>query len=387
MLNIWTIQYYCGMIFVQMVIIKIGQTQSVQMQQKPVQILRMQQNSLLQLPSDEFNRMIIEVEQSPLFVRLSQKEKLIQYQRFPKTDISSNFYKLNEDLVAGTDEPDIQSLLLNKEKIVRHIQKIGLDNFKYYFLYPKLGMSNEEVASGCDLDVSEVKEINRLINELSVISEFYYPSKFKSYELHYCKVASIERDENGFVINYFSPTFSRGRYSINYERFEKLIKHGVFNKSEVKEARKLLKKLELINSCKCTLDLTIQNIVKKQALYLETGDSRSLLPFSQRELAKKIGLAPSSVNQTIRGRSIDTPWGEEIIIKEFFPKPKKFRKELLEQLLKTENELSSDMMIRDKLWEKFGVSISRRSVANLRNELKFPAPGIKKHSNQKQKPL
>lgn len=360
-----------------MAIIKTGQTQSVQMQQKPMQILKMQQANLLQLPSDEFNRMIAEIEQSPLFIRLRQKEKLIKYQRFPKTDISPSFYQLNEDLAAGTDEPDIQSLLLNKEQIIRKIQKIGLDKFKYYFLYPQLGMSDEEIARDCGLGISEVKEINHLINELSIMSEFYSPSNFSSNVIHYRKVASIGRGENGLIINYFSPFFSRGCYLINYEKFEELRKYGTLNKSEVKKARLLFKKLELINSCKCTLDLTLQGIFEKQALYLETGDSRSLLPFSQRELAKKIGLAPSSVNQAIKGRSIETPWGEEIIIKDLFPKPKKFRKELLKQLLETDNELSSDEAIRDKLWERFGVSISRRSVANLRKELKFPATGRK----------
>jgi len=360
-----------------MAAMKIEQTQSLHMQQKPMQILKMQQDSLLQLPSDEFNRMIIEIEQSPLFIRLRRKEKLIQYQRFPKTDISPRLYQLNEDLVAGTDEPDIQSLLLNKEQIVRQIQKIGLGKFKYYFLYPQLGISDEEIAGDCDLDIADVKEINRLVNELSIMSEFYYPSNLNSNTLHYCKVASIERVEHGFTICYFSPSFSRGRYLINYERFEELNKYGIFNKSDVKGARLLFKKLELINSCKCTLNLTLQSIVEKQALYLETGDSRSLLPFSQKELAKKIGLAPSSVNQAIKGRSIETPWGEEIIIKDLFPRPKKFRKELLKQLLETDNELSSDEAIRDRLWEKYGVSISRRSVANLRKELKFPATGRK----------
>jgi len=360
-----------------MEILQLRQSQSLQMQQKTVQILKMQQANLLQLPGDEFNRMITEIEQSPLFIRLRQKEKLIQRQRFPKTDISPSFYQLNEDIVAGTDEPDIQSLLLNKEQIVSQIQKIGLDKFKDYFLFPKSCMSNEEIARDCDLDIANVKEINRIINEFSIMSEFYYPSNLNSNTLHYYKVASIERGEHGFIICYFSHSSSRGSYLINYKRFEELIKFGVFNKFEVKKARLLFKKLELINSCKCTLNLTLQSIVEKQALYLDTGDPKSLLPFSQKELAKKIGLAPSSVNQAIKGRSIETPWGEEIIIKDLFPNPKKFKKEILKQLLETEKELSSDEEIRDKLWEKFGVSISRRSVANLRKELKFPATGRK----------
>ena len=93
----------------------------------------------------------------------------------------------------------------------------------------------------------------------------------------------------------------------------------------------------------------------------------------KKELAERIKLAPSSVSRAIRGKSIDTPWGEEIPLKHFFPKPKRFRKELLKQLLETDKGLSSDETIRAKLQEQFGVAISRRSVANLRKELKFPA--------------
>jgi len=47
--------------------------------------------------------------------------------------------------------------------------------------------------------------------------------------------------------------------------------------------------------------------------------------------------------------------------------------ELLRQLLETEKGLSSDEAIKAKLQEKFGVAISRRSVANLRKELRLPA--------------
>jgi RNA polymerase sigma-54 factor len=124
----------------------------------------------------------------------------------------------------------------------------------------------------------------------------------------------------------------------------------------------------------------LQNIIDKQALYLESGDLRSLLPLSQKELAKKIGLAPSSVSRAISGKSIDTPWGEEVSLKHFFPRPKRFKKELLKQLLETEEELFSDEAIKVKLWEKFGVAISRRSVASLRKELKIPVAWKRKQA-------
>lgn len=358
----------------------MNQTQSTQMQQVLGQILRMEQASLLEMPEDEFKRLIANIEQSSLFKRLYHKEKLIRHQRFPRTDISSGFYQLEEERVVDSYSLDVESLLLNKEYIIRQVKKFGLEKFKRYFLFPEPGITLEEIAKESALTISEVKEINNLVDELSIMSEFYHPSNITSDIISYSKVASVEKDEEGFIIGYFSPSLARGRYAIDYERFEELKTAGVFTEAEVKEARQLLKKLELINSRKDTLTQILQNIIDKQAIYLESGDLWSLLPFNQKDLAKKIKLAPSSVSRAIRGKSIDTPWGEEIPLKHFFPRPKKFKKELLRQLLETNKGLSSDEVIRTKLWEKFGVAISRRSVANLRKELKVPTARRKRPS-------
>ena len=353
----------------------INQTQSLQMQQGLRQAIKMQQATLLQMTDDEFHRLIIEIERSALFLRLRQREKLIHYQRFPKTSISSTFYQLKEETMADPGSLNVESLLLKKEHLVQQIQKMGMERFKQYFLFPDSGVTVDEIARECDLDVAQVQEINSLIDEFSIMSEFYHPSKFSSDAIHYYKVASVDREREGLVISYFSPSLARGRYLINYERFEELNNSGAFNKDEARETRQLFKKLELINSRKDTLNQILQGIVDRQTLYFQAGDLRSLLPVSQKELAKKIGLAPSSVSRAIRGKSINTPWGEEVPLKNFFPRPKRFRKELLGQLIESDAALSSDEMIRIRLKEKFGVAISRRSVANLREELKIPATG------------
>ncbi len=346
---------------------------SLQMRQELSQVLRMEQASLLEMPEEEFQRLIAEIERSPLFQRLYQKEKVIRRQRFPRTDISSGFYQLKEEAVADNSPLDVESLLVNKKCIISQIQKLGVEKFKQYFLFPESGMSAEEIARECELAVSEVEKIISLIDEFSILSEFYHPSALSSEVVHYSKIASVERSREGLVIGYFSPSLARGRYAIDYERFEQLTAGDTLSPSEIKQAKQLLRRLELINTRKDTVSQILQNIVEHQALYLESGKLRALLPFSQKELAKKIGLAPSSVSRAMRGRSITTPWGEEIPLKHLFPRPKRFRKELLRQLLETEGGLLSDEAIKVKLGEKFGVAISRRSVANLRKELKIPA--------------
>jgi len=364
--------------------LKMEQTQSLQMRQELRQILKMEQATLLEMPEDDFNRLIIEIEQSPFFQRLYRKEKLIHHQRLPRTDIASSFYQLKEEVVADTGDIDIESLLLNKEQIVHQIQKLGQEKFKKYFLFSESGTTTEQIARNCNLEISEVKKINDLINEFSVRSEFYHPSNIVSGSIHYSKVASIEQDDKGFVIGYFSIPLARGRYSIDYEKFEGLKTDGKLTEAEAKEARQLFKKLELMNSRKDTLTQILQHIIDKQQLYLDSGNLKTLLPFSQKELAEKIEMAPSSVSRAIRGKSIATPWGKEVPLQHFFPRTKRFKMELLRQLLETDNRLSSDEAIRSRLQEKFGVAVSRRSVSNLRRELKFPAAQEKpKHARDK----
>jgi len=340
----------------------------------------MEQAGLLEMPEDEFQRLIAEIEKNPLFQRLYRKERLIRHQRFPRTDISPAFYELKEELVAGKGSADVESLLLNKEQLVGQIRRLGLDKFKRYFLFPESGMTAEGIAAECGLAVSEVQKINSLIDELSILSEFYNPSALSSEAIHYYKVATVDKDEGGFVIGYSSASSARGRYSINYERFEELKAGGAFTGAESRQARQLFKKLELVNSRKDTITQILHSIIDKQALYLESGNLKALLPFSQQELAKKIGLATSSVSRATRGKSIGTPWGEEVPLKHFFPRPRMFKKELLKQLLEAEEGLLSDEAIRAKLLEKFGVAISRRSVADLRKELKIPAVSKRKQA-------
>ena len=349
------------------------QIQSLQIRQELTQVLRMEQASLLEMPEEEFQRLIAEVERTPLFQRLYQEKKLIRRQRFPGTDISSGFYQLKEEVVAAKGSLDVESLLLSKEHLIGQIQRLGMDKFKQYFLFPESGMAVEEIAEECALPVSEVQKINSLIDEFSILSEFYHPSALSSDVVHYSRIASVENSQHGFIIGYFSPSFARGKYSIDYQKFEQLIAGMAFSETEIKHAKQLFRKLELINTRKDTVSQILQNIVEHQTLYLDSGDLRTLLPLSQKELAKKIGIDPSSVSRAIRGKSIDTPWGKEIPLKHFFPRPKRFKAELLKQLLETEEGLLSDEAIKLKLQEKFGVSISRRSVANLRKELKIPA--------------
>jgi len=350
------------------------QKQSLQVRQEMRQLLRMEQAALLEMPEQEFQRLIAEVEKSPLFHRLYHQEKIIRYQGLPNADLSRHFYELKEDLVADKGSLDLEELLQKREEVVEAIRGLGVERFKRYFLNTEPGLTAKDIARECDLELWEVERINEFVDKFSIMSEFFHPSGIESAKgIHYSRIASVERGSAGFVIGYFSPSLARGRYSIDYERFEKLAGDGFFSPAEAGKIRQLLRRLELINSRKDTLYRILAHVVEKQALYLESGDPRALLPFTQKELAQRIAVAPSSVSRAIRGKSVDTPWGEEKPLKDFFPRPRRFRRELVRQILEGEEEALSDDTIRSKLEEEFGVSLSRRTVSSLRRELRIPS--------------
>jgi len=357
--------------------VNIGQKQSLQTRQELKFLIKIEQANVLEMSEEEFQRLVIDIKNSPLFQRLHEKERIIKYKPLPNSDLSRSFYEVKEEVVASPASFDVESLVADKTELVHEIKGLGLEKFKKYFLYPEAGMTEEEIAQQCQLGISQVRKINSLIDEFSIATEFYNPSVVPGKGIHYSKIASLEESPEGFIIAYFSPVQARGKFAVDYEKFEDLLRAGIFTKAETKEIRQLFRKLELINARKDSLHLILQGIGEKQALFLQSGDPKALLPFAQKELAAKISLAASSVSRAISGKSIDTPWGEKPL-KEFFPRPKRFRKELIKYILEREEEPISDQTIKVRLEKDFGVSLSRRAIASLRKELRIPSSRLRK---------
>ncbi|MDD4923473.1 MAG: hypothetical protein PHF74_01385 [Dehalococcoidales bacterium] len=262
--------------------------------------------------------------------------------------------------------------MTNKNRIIEYIREIGQEKFKKYFLFPEEGFSDAELAEKCDLEISQVKEINALVDDIAILDEFYNPSVMNTNNINYYKIASIERDKTGFTICYLSSALNKGCYEIDYEKFEIITSANNLSDIEVKEAKNIFHKLEIINKCKETLHRILIYIIEIQGTYLDSGDDRLIRPLSQKELAINIGVTPSAVCRAIKCRTIVTPQGKEVILKDLFPGPKKFKITILKKIIETEAGLLSDAQIKKILQEQYGINISRRSVTNLRNIIKVP---------------
>jgi hypothetical protein len=353
-----------------------GQVPNVQTRQIPKLMAGVKLSRFMELPEDEFRKLVKEIEEDPLFKRLfyppRPQEKIIKYSRFPRVELSRQFYELRESVVPSENSFDPESLLSQREEIVSLIRKVGPEKFKQYFLYSGLDMNPKKLAEKCQLSIQEVQKISSFMDEFSIHSEFYFPSTIRSgSKITYHKIASVEKgDQDELIIGCFSPDLARGKYTIDYERLDQLQREEIFNQKEMEKISKLLRSLELINIRKNVICQILQWIVEVQRRYLESGDPQDLKPFSQKELAARIGVNPSLVCRALQNRSIDTPLGHERPLKFFLPSKKEVRKELIGQIWKEERPLS-DEQIRIKLKEKFGLSVSRRTVNDCRRELKL----------------
>ena len=159
--------------------------------------------------------------------------------------------------------------VLSYKLLIRSLKLIIVDEFQIHFpcvtqpfLFCEPGVTSEEIAAACGLEIPEVEAINSLINDFAIMSEFYHPSELNSQAVRYSKIASVEKCQEGFIIEYFSPAYARGRYIIDHNRFERLLSDGQFTAREAKEARQLLQKLHLINTRKDTINNLLQGLIR-----------------------------------------------------------------------------------------------------------------------------
>ena len=128
----------------------------------------------------------------------------------------------------------------------------------------------------------------------------------------------------------------KGRYFINYSRFEKLIAERKFTEDKINKISAFFKKLDLINRRTTALYQVLYQLKEIQRKFFETGNPEDLVPLTQSELANRIGICVSTVSRAIAKKSILTPQGEEKPLKFFFSKRRV--KNLLSKILTQERK-------------------------------------------------
>jgi len=364
--------------------LNIKQESLVQPNLKYRLITNIEISNFIRMDEYEFNRFIEEVEEEPIFKKLSNPQdrsvKSIKIARFPGTDIHRSFYGLKEEISSDHSLPDVEKLLQGREKVVDLIKEIGLNNFKKYFLYNHLEISQDDIGKETGLTDEKICELNQFLNYFSIHCDFFHPSCKNIPERRYHRICSICKNNGDFTIEYFSPNLCRGKYIIDYDKISNLKRSRIFSHEEILKTNKLLKNLELINNKKTTIYQILAHIISIQRNYLRSGNCRDLIPHTQKEAASEINIDPSLICRAIREKTVLTPWDEEKEFKFFFPSRKEIRKDVIWEIIDGEDKPLSDEKIKDTLRNKYGVNISRRSITNCRKEL-----NISRASKRKEK--
>lgn len=323
-------------------------------------------------PESAFKEFIRETEQEHLFRKLAYPEnpsmRVIQFVPFHNTGCAI----LRDVEISSLKEryqPQVEAMLAQAPRIEEMIRRIGQEAFCAHFLRNDGPLDRACLARACGLGREEIERLIDWVNDFFIQSHFSQPSALAA-RTPYLKVATFEREGGGWSVRYYSPLMARGRYVIDRARLQALRLAGNI-RCGAKSLRRLLRRLELINERKTTLDLVLQWFALRQKAYLDSGSPERLIPLQQRHLAREVGRNPSTICRALQGRSVLLPWGEEKTLRDLFVT----RKDQLKRFWEQEPGLPglSDETMRGVLMRRFGVRLSRRSVTAYRRELGLPS--------------
>jgi RNA polymerase sigma-54 factor len=144
-----------------------------------------------------------------------------------------------------------------------------------------------------------------------------------------------------------------------------------------------------IEQRKRTMVLVTQAILIRQQMFFEHGIS-NLQPLTLKEIAKDVELHESTISRTVRGKYVQTPSGV-YELKYFFHSSIKSAydqnissvrvKEIISHMISNEDKRQkplSDQKISSRLMEEHKLTVSRRTVAKYRDQLRIPPSSSRK---------
>jgi len=150
-------------------------------------------------------------------------------------------------------------------------------------------------------------------------------------------------------------------------------KYDNFAKQKFKEARELVKLLDLRKATLYNITLVL---IEKQYAFFMGGE---LQPLKLQDVADELGFNESTISRAISEKYLETERGV-FSFKDFFSNSigqtsTAEIKHFLERLVKSEEKESpySDKYLHEKIEERFGVKMVRRSIAKYRQELDIPS--------------
>ena len=230
-------------------------------------------------------------------------------------------------------------------------------------------------------------------------------------------IGQLPKDEEGSCVSYRHSALGRG-YLFDEGGMRRWRQSRSLSAAEEEETLALRRQLRLINTRNRLTHMVLMGIVEHQGAYLASGDALDLKPLSQVALAEWIRreaqggsrfLPPGSklefvdhsmISRLTRGMSVLSPQGRDIPLRDFFPSTRDVHKRMIKAILDEEKErirhrsarspdrrreearsetfaqrerAYTDEEIKEKLEERYRVSISRRTVSACRQAMRIPS--------------
>ena len=138
--------------------------------------------------------------------------------------------------------------------------------------------------------------------------------------------------------------------------------------------------IDNINQRRQTILRITEVIVDCQLEFLEHG-IQSLRPLTRAEVGERIGMHESTVSRATAGKFVLLPSGQVVPFAMFFT-ASLGTKDVIKEIIEAEDEGRpfSDQEIVEKLADKHGIKLARRTVAKYREELKILPARLRKHA-------
>jgi len=340
-------------------------------------LARLQTIHLLTLAEPEIADLIRQVEKDPLFSRLVYPQeaawKIVRFQPHPRTRLSPSFYEAKEDTLPSGAPAEAVQLLGERRDVLSLIQRMGQENFEKHFLRAESDGALDAVARAVGLSPEEAQKVRDFLLAYSVQAEFFDPSgRSASLGQRIVRIAQLGVDEKEEpVFEFRSPILARGRYDIQYERLQTLLRTTRLSPQERRHLKAFVRRLELINWRQNTLYRILDFVCHTQRHFLAHRDGLKKIPITQRQLAKKLAVAPSTINRAIQGRSLVLPWGEEVLLEELFCSRKSLCVEALGSLEAEDVQFDrrTDQELQERLQARLGFPVPRRTLNSYRRAL------------------
>lgn len=331
---------------------------------------RLKTVATLRLTEPHFAGLIKNIETDPLFEKLffsrAGLPRVIRRIPWNRAKFHCQLFESQAAAAAGADPSSAGECLKNLENLMPKIRALGREAFERYFLYGETANSLADIEKATGLNLKEIERIQSALLDLSIASMAAPgPLGTPGPHLHFSVLASLERDSDTgvlvFIIN--APHLARGRYNINREALKEWIEKDLLTPKEKKRLKELLSRIELVNLRQDTLQRILEALIEIQAPYLQNGKKSSMRALSMRALAKRLGLAASTISRAVSLRSVLLPWKQELPLAKLFSPAREVTFAILEE---TQNRASyrdlSDANLAISIKNDFGLALTRRTL-------------------------